>query len=316
MTPWSRLGWLGVFLLLAVAAVWVNASSRRIFILHEGRAEQPSSRAFFAGAERVLGRLSHLKARHQYLGADADACRQAWAQLQAFQPDAVIAEGAQAQACLSERWRGAAHAQVRLVQASATGAAAHGRAAFIASWATLLGELSSGQGPVMLLHGGDPAGLAERDLLTQAAAQAGLAVQWVDVSTPASAGQPLAWPEALRGPISNVVVLGHSVGWGAARGTEQALRGLVGGLRQASPQPILATRLDRVFWGVDMALDESPEQRGEQMALTAWRGDRTDPLPPLEMAVALRAEFAERRASSLPSIYRASARLAGFWAPP
>lgn len=315
MTPRGRLGWLLVFLLLAVAAVWVNANSRRIFILHEGRADQPTSRAFFAGSERVLGRLSHLKARHQYLGADAEACRQAWTQWQAFQPDAVIAEGPQARECLRERLQGPAQAQVLQVQSPDTGASAHGRAAYIAAWATLLRELSSGPGPVMLLHGGDPAGLAERELLTLAVDQAGLAVQWVELPATAASAGPQALPAALQGPARPVVVLGHSVVRGAEQGTEQALRSLIGALRQTSPQAILATRLDWVFWGVDMALDESPEQRGERMALNAWRGDQTEPVPALEMAVALRAEFAERRANTLPSIYRASARLAGFWAP-
>lgn len=312
MTRLWRMGWVVWFMLLAVAAVWVNAGSRRIFILHEGRADQVTSRAFFSGADSVLRGLSHLKARHQYLGLGLDACRQALIQLTSFHPDAVIAEGPQARECVGE-WH---NDQAQRVFEPATGAATNGKEAFVAAWATLLRELVSGSGPVTLLHGDDRHSLAERDLLAQAATMAGFEVRFVEFKT--SAAPDLAWtlPDALLSQTEGVLVLGRMGGGGATESSEKAWRTLFSKLHEVTSAPILSTRLDSVFWGADMALDEAPEQRGEQMALSAWRGGRGETIPPLEMAVALRSVFAERVATTLPQVYLASARLSGLLAAP
>lgn len=303
-------GWLLLLMLVAAAAVLVNAGSRRVFILHEGRASQPVAQAFFAAAEGVLRRSSHLKARHQYLDVRPENCRKALVQLAAFNPDVVIAEGLQARRCMAQREADSVH----VVVDPATQIRGQGHSAFVAAWAAVLAELSSPAAAVTLLYGDDAEGRAERDLLIEAASLAGRKIQSVAVAT--DSDRPMIPAERL-GTLDNPVLVGHTVGEGASAGRDPALRAVFSALQAATPQPIMATRLDRVALGADMALDQAPEQRGEQMALKALRGLPADvAVPPLEMAVALRSEFAARMGAALPPFYLASARLSGFLATP
>lgn len=303
-------GWVLLLLLVGAVAVVVNASSRRVFILHEGRASHPVSLAFFAGAESVLRRSSHLKARHQYLGGVLDDCPKALAQLAAFNPDVVIAEGSQARHCIARRDADA----VQVVLEPATHSRGPGHGAFVAAWATVLADLSSHTGTLTLLHGNDADGLAEQAQLVEAAALAGLEIQAIALKTPSELPDRLA---GAAGALENLVLVGHTVGDGAAAGKDSALRALFDALHAKTHQPILATRLDSVFLGADMALAQAPEQRGEQMAQTALRYPSARTVaPPLEMAVALRGEFAEQMGTALPALYLASARLSGFLARP
>lgn len=299
-------GWVLLLMLVAAAAVMVNAGSRRVFILHEGRAGQPVAQAFLAAADGVLRRSSHLKARHQYLDGRLENCRKALVQLAAFNPDVVIAEGLQARHCMARRDADRVH----VVVDPATQIRGQAHSAFVAAWAAVLEDLSSPAAAVTLLYGDDADGQAERDLLIQAASLAGRELQTVAIAT----DRPRVSVTGLGTP-DNPVLVGHTVGDGASAGRDLALRAVFDALHAATPQPIMATRLDRVFLGADMALDQAPEQRGEQMALKALRGLPADRVvPPLEMAVALRSEFAQRMGSALPPFYLASARLSGFLA--
>jgi hypothetical protein len=301
-------GWVLLLVLVAAAAVVVNASSRRVFILHEGRLDHPVTQAYFAGAEGVLRRASHLKARHQYLDGMLDGCRKALVQISAFNPDVVIAEGLQARHCIARR----APDKVQVVLEPATRIGGDGSDAFVAAWATVIGDLSSHAGPVTLLYSDDLEGVAERELLVQAAALAGLDIQALPVNTD---GESLIGPLALSGQWNNLVLVGHSVGQNNHATGDAALRAFFDALHAATAQPIVATRLDRVFVGADIALEQAPEQRGEQMAQLATHALSSDSVaPPLQMAVALYGEFAQRMGSELPAFYLASARLSGFLA--
>ncbi|MET1114204.1 MAG: hypothetical protein ABWY08_04505 [Comamonas sp.] len=300
-------GWVLLLMLVGAAAVVVNASSRRVFILHEGRANQAASQAFFAAAESVLRASSQVKARHQYLGGVLDGCSRALAQIAAFSADALIAEGLQARHCIARR----VPATVQTVIEPATHIGGQGHADFVAAWAGVLEDLASHTGPVTVLHGEDAEGRAESQRLIEAAALAGREIQTLAFS--ADSELPIA-----LAATDNMIVVGRTVGDGAAAGKDGALRALFDALHAATPQTIMATRLDSVFLGADMALDQAPEQRGEQMALAALHGGSSTDAEavPLEMAVALRGEFAYRMGAALPAFYLASARLSGFLATP
>ena len=77
MTQVARWGWVLLFLLVAALAVQVNVHRRRVFILHEGQASQPATRAFFRGIDAILQQQPRINERSQFLGSDPDACRQA-----------------------------------------------------------------------------------------------------------------------------------------------------------------------------------------------------------------------------------------------
>lgn len=309
MTQVARWGWVLLFLLVAALAVQVNVHRRRVFILHEGQASQPATRAFFRGIDAILQQQPRINERSQFLGSDPDACRQALSQLRAFQPDAVIAEGLQAHRCIAREASGAALQPLTQPALNDSEAA---RAAFIAAWATVLADLAPPAGAVTLVQADDRDAWAESDLLAAAARKAGLELRLLVVATGAELRAGLQGePDEAVG----LVIVGHTVDQDAENGQDLALRALFSTLRAATALPIVATRLDSVRLGADLALAQAPEQRGEQLAYGARHGrtlDASGPAQPLEMAVGLHADFANRWGARLPSFYSASARLAGL----
>lgn len=314
MTHAARWGWVLLFALLAVAAVLVNARSHRIFILHEGQASQPATQAFFRGADAILQQQPRLKTRRQFLGSDADACRQALSQLRAFQPDVVIAEGLHARQCMEGPGKDAVPRPLAQPPLNADDAA---RAAYVEAWATVLTDLAPAAGTMVLLRSADAEAQLESEFLSAAARKVGLELREVLFATTEALNADLEGAvEGVLDDATGLLIVGRTLARDADDGQDLALREVFSRLRTVTALPLLATRLNSVRLGADLALDQAPEQRGEQLAYWARHGrpmEAAGDAPPLEMAVSLRADFATRQGARWPSFYEASARLAGLW---
>lgn len=290
-----RWAWAALFALLAVAAVAVNMHGRRILVVHEGPAGSAYAQAFGRGLDSVLQPAARLKVRHQYMGFAADACPGILAQMKAFDPDTVIAEGPGAHACV--RSAAAPAAPPVVLFQPALPAQAEARARYAGAWQRQLQDLAPPGGTLLVLRGAQDQ--AEYDTLAEAARSAGLRVRaWTDDGT---------LPPALAGAVALTSNAGQ--GWPDPLGTPQG--GLLRALRAATPMPIVSTRLESLALGADLALTQAPEQRGEMLAQAALAGVAAPGLDsPYEMAVGMRQDFAQRQ--TLPPFYALSARMAGF----
>lgn len=298
-----RWAWATLFALLAVAAVAVNMHGRRILVVHEGPAGSAYAQAFGRGLDSVLQPAARLKVRHQYMGFAADACPGILAQMKAFDPDTVIAEGPGAHACV--RSAAAPAAPPVVLFQPALPAQAEARARYAGAWQRLLQDLAPPGGTLLVLRGAQDQ--AEYDTLAEAARSAGLRVRaW----TPDGSTSALARAIAQAGAPGAVAVTdGAGQDWPGPQGHPQA--GLLHALRAATPAPIVSTRLESLALGADLALAQAPEQRGEMLAQAALAGVAAPGLDsPYEMAVGMRQDFAQRQ--TLPPFYALSARMAGF----
>lgn len=297
-----RWAWAALFLLLAAAAVAFNMHSRRILVVHEGPAGSAYAQALGRGLDAVLRPAARLKVRHQYMGFAADACPGILAQMKAFDPGTVIAEGPGARACVRSATAPAAPPVV--VYQPALPAQAEARARYAGAWQRLLQDLAPAGSTLLVLRGAQDQ--AEYDTLAEAARGAGLRVQaWTDDGT---------LPPALAQPgAPGAVALTHHAGqgWPDPQGAPQG--GLLRALRAATSAPLVSTRLESLALGADLALAQAPEQRGEMLAQAALAGLAEPGLDsPYEMAVGMRQDFAQRQ--TLPPFYALSARMAGFLA--
>lgn len=302
-----RWAWVALFLLLAAAAVVVNVNSRRILVLHEGTADSQAAHAFNRGLGAILGQASRLKLRHQYLGFDLDVCHRVLAQLKAFDPDAVIAEGGMARQCLESVPKAAAPFAVSM---AATPSLPTDQNHHVTAWARLLSDITQPGSLLLVLHGIDEEGRLEHRLLAQAAQMAGLRVQSL---VQEAALEPQTLTKALHRIEPDLVFVGRTLG-GSRKNAQNTLRAL----RRSLPRPILASRLESLQFGADMVLVQAPEQRGELLAQAALaRGTPAafQPRPAYEMAVGLRSGFVASQGDALPSFYVLHARLAGFLSP-
>lgn len=306
-----RWAWVALFLLLAAAAVVANVNSHRILVLHEGTAESQATHAFNRGLGAVLGQASRLKLRHQYLGFDLDVCPRVLAQLKAFDPDALIAEGMMARQCLESAPKATPQFPVSM---AATPSLPMDQSHHVAAWARLLSDIAQPGSLLLALHGDDEEGLLEYRLLADAAQVAGLRVQSLAQE---AAQTPQALTNAVHEVAPDLVFVGRTLGGSRkdAQGAPQA--DMLRALHLSMPQPILASRLESLEPGADMVLVQAPEQRGEllaqaALALRAPAASRRSPA--YEMAVGLRSDFVARQGDALPSFYVLSARLAGFLA--
>lgn len=312
MSRAMRWAWVALFLLLAAGAVVTNMNSRRILVLHEGTADSASTNAFGRVVGAVLRQLSRLKLRHQYLAFDSSVCQRVLAQMQAFDPHAVIAEGAGARQCLDSQPRQASP----VVAMPDTPAQVVDQGRHVAAWGKVLSDLAQPGQRLLVLYGSDPEGLLEYQLMTDAARVAGLHLQPLAENTVL---EPSMLERSVRQLGADLVFVGRTLGRGrdSVGGLPQA--SWLRALRLATPQPILASRLESLELGADMVLLQAPEQRGEMLAQMALAGRGTalpSPTPPYEMAVGLQRDFVARQRDALPSFYVLSARLAGFLSGP
>lgn len=308
-----RWAWVALFLLLAAGAVVTNMNSRRILVLHEGSADSVATGAFGRGVGSVLGQLSRLKLRHQYLGFDPSVCQRVLAQMQAFDPHAVIAEGAGARQCIDSQPR----LKSTVVSMPDTPAQVADQGRHVASWAKVLSDLAQPGQRLLVLHGNDPEGLLEYQLLADAARRAGVQLQpWPEPAVL----EPSLLQHTVRQLAPDLVFVGRTLGRGRQDSAGYLPQvGWLRALRLATPQPILASRLESLELGADMVLLQAPEQRGEMLAQMALAGESAalpSSAPPYEMAVGLRRDFVARQRDGLPSFYVLSARLAGFLSGP
>lgn len=306
MTRTLRWAWAALFLLLAVAAVVTNANSRRIMVLHEGAADSAPVHAFNRGLGATLGQASRLKLRHQYLGLDLDVCPRVLAQLNAFDPDAVIAEGLRAQQCLDSA---APSAPRFAVSMGGTPSSPIEQSHHVTAWARLLSDMAQPGDLLLALHGVDEEGRLEYRLLADAAKAVGLRVQpWEE----AAVLEPQALKNAVHSAAPALIFVGRTLGWTRKDEPDNPQAQLLRALRLSTSQPILASRLESLALGADVVLVQAPEQRGELLAQAALGLGARGATPAYEMAVGLRSDFVARQGDALPSFYALSARLAGF----
>ena len=308
MTRTLRWAWVALFLLLAVAAIVTNVNSRRILVLHEGTADRADTHAFNRGLTAILGQASRLKLRHQYLGFDLDVCHRVLEQLQAFDPDAVIAEGLRARQCLDSA---TPSAQRFTVSMDGTPSLPIDQSHHVAAWARLLSDIAQPGSLLLVLHGVDQEGLLEYRLLADAAQVAGVRVQSLAQE---AALAPQALTDAAQGMAPDLLFVGRTLDWARQDAQDNPQADLLRALRLSMPQPILASRLESLALGADMVLVQAPEQRGELLAQAALALGAPAASQPhaYEMAVGLRSDFVARQGDALPSFYVLSARLAGF----
>ncbi|WP_027995808.1 hypothetical protein [Simplicispira psychrophila] len=316
MSRTLRWAWVALFLLLAMGAVVTNMNSRRILVLHEGAADSAAVRAFGQGVGSMLGQVSHLKLRQQYLGFDLGVCHRVLDQLRAFDPDAVIAEGLKARQCLDSQ---TAQAQPIVVSMPETPSLRIDQGSYVAAWAKVLADIAPPGGLLLALPGDDQEGQLEYRLLGDAARRVGLRIQSLGQAVVL---EPRVLANAVRLAAPDMVFVGRTLGaqLGAQHKDTQdkPQTGLLQALRRSTPNPILASRLESLELGADLVLLQAPEQRGELLAqatlaaLARGTAALPEPTPPYEMAVGLRQDFVARQHHALPSFYVLSARLAGF----
>ncbi len=309
MSKRMRWAWMALFILLAMAAIIINMHSRRILVVHEALPDSLSAKAFKRSVETTLQAMPRLKVRYQYLGFDPDICQSILAQLKAFDPDTVIAEGAGARQCLNTT---VAPAIVSMADIPTTDP---DRRQHILAWKRLLHDLSPAGGHMLAFRGEGAQSQAEIDALNEAAQAAGIQLEvWPD----SAAKDPKQLKALLAQNPPQLVFFGHTAGWSwqdKKQNAQASQAQLLMALRAQTSAPILSSRLENLLQDADMVLAQAPEQRGEFLARAAWAQSAQPPMP-YEMAVGLSKNFAAQQRSMLPPFYELSAHMAGFLAGP
>lgn len=304
-----RWAWMALFMLLAVVAISINMHSRRILVVHEGLPDNLSAKAFKRSVDTTLQALPRLKVRYQYLGFDPDICQSVLAQLQAFDPDTVIAEGTSAQQCLSSV------AYPAIISMADIPVQAPERHQHIQAWKRLLHDLLPAGGHILAFRGEGGQSLAEIDAIHEAAQAAKIQL---DVWPDNVAKDPQKLQALLAQNTPQLLFAGYTAGWNwqdKKQNSQASQAQLLLALRAQTSAPILTSRLENLLQGADMVLAQAPEQRGEFLARAAWAQSPQRPVP-YEMAVGLSQNFAAQQRNILPPFYELSAHMAGFLAGP
>lgn len=314
--PWA---WIGLLALLAWAAILVNTQSRRVLILHEGKADSAYSKAFNAGAKEVFQEHPQLKVRHQYLGFSQDSCRGIQSQLRDFAPDTVLTEGSQALDCLrssADTTHGKGPYQLLYMHSPPLrDENPQAYASHVNAWQRTFTDLAQDATQKLLIF---KTAQESNHFTWQAVAQAALAAGLdIDVQDLPSLQRSQS---GLHPPLSALVqsieptfiYVSDLAGQVPNQDLNSTQSALFKALRSTSKAALLSSRLDSLKWGGDLALQQAPEQRANMLALAAWQQSALAQIDTYEMAVGMREEFATNH-PQLPKIYERNARAAGFF---
>ncbi|QXZ08218.1 hypothetical protein KUF54_08735 [Comamonas sp. Y33R10-2] len=314
--PWA---WVGLLALLAWATILVNTQSRRVLILHEGKADSAYSKAFNAGAKEIFQAHPQLKVRHQYLGFSQDSCRSIQSQLRAFDPDTVISEGSQALDCLRSP-AGTTHGkgQYRLLNMPSPPLRDENPQAYeshVNAWQRTFTDLAQGATQKLLIF---KAAQESNNFIWQAVAQAAL-VAGLDIDIqefPSRQSLPLGLQATLSTLVQSIeptlIYVSDLAGQVPDQDLNSTQNELFKALHSTSEAALLSSRLDSLQWGSDLALQQAPEQRASMLALAAWEQSTLAQIDTYEMAVGMREEFATSH-PLFPKFYERNARAAGFF---
>lgn len=310
MTQTMRWAWVALFAACACAAIWINLHNQRILVLHEGRAEDPATKAFKRGLDARFQSSTNLKVRYQYLGWDPDFCKNILFTLSSFSPHTVIAEGELAGACVAQA---PSSPNQRIVKLD-SGLPPDTLTRFNHAWLRVLQDLIATNSPVLIIHSAAPEQAQQVVALSAQGTAAGFNMHAHAVRLDGKHGEsPLTASIHSLAPAAII----YLPSFASANPNDPArdVQAQLQQLRQLTNVPIFSNRLESLNLGADIALEQAPEQRGEQLAQVALqKTHKADPaLPPYEMAVGIRKDFSSQKMNGqLPAFYTLSASMAGF----